>query len=355
MKLKTAIIGLGRMGAEPTSRFKGMLPNGWDPVSHAESIKSISDLELAALCDVDSVKTEKFSLIYNVRKSYNNYKILIDEINPDILSIATRTDVKSEIINYAIDKGVKGVYVEKPLGRSVNECKQILDKISNSNAKIAYGVQRRSMPIYSQVKEICNSGIYGEVKQITIEFGKSTLLWSHPHSTDLIVFFSNSTDVEYISAICSFDKDYDKDSLIIDSDPLVESAFVRFKNGISANITQSEGNNVRIQLTRAIITINGDGYSIDLNTEDNIKMGFHKLERKYAEPNKSGTQIMFDDLARAVLNKSKIESINPEEILCGFRLLIGIVESALKDGTKIDYDDIRDNLVVTGRFGDLYA
>lgn len=355
MKLKAAIIGLGRMGAEPTSRFNGRLPYGWDPVSHAESIKLTDDLELSALCDLDPAKTKKFSLLYDVQKVYNNYTKLIDEINPDILSIATRTDVKSEVINYAIDKQVKGIYVEKPLGRSIKECKEILTKIRRANAKIAYGVQRRAMPIYTQVKEICSSGVYGDVKHITIEFGKCALLWSHPHSTDLIVFFSNSIDIDYISAVCNFQQNYDKDSLIIDCDPLVESAFIKFKNGISANITQTEGNNVRIQLAHAIITINGDGFSIDLNIEDNIKGSFHKLERKCAEPNKSGTQIMFDSLTKAVVNKTEVQSISPEEILCGFEILIGIVESALKGGAKINYSDIRADLVVTGRFGDLYA
>ncbi len=355
MKLKTAIIGLGRMGAEPTSRLRGLLPNGWDPISHAESIMSISDMELIALCDIDSAKTEKFSSIYNVQKIYNNYKVLVNEIKPDILSIATRTDVKSEIINYAIDNGVKGFYVEKPLGRSVSECEQILNKIKGANLKIAYGVQRRAMPIYSQVKEICNSGIYGSVKHIVIEFGRNMLLWSHPHSIDLIVFYSNSIDVEYISAICSFNKDYTKKECIIDTDPLVENAFIKFKNGISANIIQNEGNNVRIQLTHAIITINGEGYSIDINTEDKIKGAFHKLERKFAEPNKSGTQIMFADLAQAVLSSSNVESILPEEILCGTKILSGIVESALKDGAKVFFKDIRNDLIITGRFGNLCA
>ncbi|MES2284292.1 MAG: Gfo/Idh/MocA family oxidoreductase [Bacteroidota bacterium] len=355
MTLKTAIIGLGRMGAEPTSRLAGLLPIGWDPISHAESIKSINDLELTALCDVDLKKTERFSAMYNVPKIYTDYKVLINEVKPDIISIATRTNVKSEIINYAIDNGVKGVYVEKPLGRSITECEQILNKINNANAKIAYGAQRRAMPIYQEVKNICNSGEYGIVKHIIIEFGKSRLFWTHPHSTDLIVFFSNSTDVDYISAICAFDDNYSKDSLIIDEDPLVECAFIKFKNGVSANITQNEGSNIRIQLTNAIITINGDGYSIDINTEGENKGCFHKLERRYPKSNKSGTQIMFADLAAAVLNSANVESVSPEEILCGSRILSGIVESALKNGEKVNFKDIRNDLIITGRLGNLYA
>ena len=97
-KLKTAIIGLGRMGAEPSDRLYSTLPNGWTPITHAESIISTPTLELISLCDVDIAKTEKFGKLYSIEKCYNNYNELFDVEKPDVISIATRTDVKTEII-----------------------------------------------------------------------------------------------------------------------------------------------------------------------------------------------------------------------------------------------------------------
>src|SRR6185312_15282004 len=98
---------------------------------HAESIKSIEHLELVALCDKDELRNKRFSELYNVKASYTDYKDLINEAKPDIISIATRTDVKAEIISYALEHGVKGFYVEKPLSRSVKECRGVLNKISD--------------------------------------------------------------------------------------------------------------------------------------------------------------------------------------------------------------------------------
>ena len=37
-KLKAAVIGLGKMGAEPSTRLKGKIPKGWLPISHLESV-----------------------------------------------------------------------------------------------------------------------------------------------------------------------------------------------------------------------------------------------------------------------------------------------------------------------------
>jgi len=342
------------MGAEPTSRFNGTLPHGWDPVSHAEAIKSTEELELVALCDVDAAKTERFSKLYNVSATYNNYRDLINEVKPDILSIATRTDVKAEIIYYALEHGIKGFYVEKPLSRSVAECEQVLNKIAAAGAKLVYGAQRRAMPLFKQVKYMCHSGLYGDLKHITFEYGRNMLLWSHPHTTDLIVFLANSLAVEYISALCDFGGNCEND-LVVDTDPWVENAFIRFENGLTCNITPNEGNNIRLHLSGAIITINGDGYSIDISTEANVKGRFYQLQRQLGEPARSGAQVLFADLAKAIINATPVVTIRPEEILAGTRLLSGITESGLKDGAKLNYKDVRDNLVITGRFGQLYA
>ena len=128
-KLKIAIIGLGRMGAEPSSRL-GKLSNGWFPISHAESIKSIPNLELTAICDIDANKIKKFSTLYNVPQGFTDYKELIEKVIPDIISIATRTNLKENIINYALDHGVKGIYVEKPLSRSITTVQNCRNSVS---------------------------------------------------------------------------------------------------------------------------------------------------------------------------------------------------------------------------------
>ena len=355
MKLKTAIIGLGRMGAEPTSRFNGMLCKGWDPISHAESIVSSERLQLVALCDIDAEKTKKFGDLYQIENTFNEYKKLIDTIKPDVISIATRTNMKQEIIEYALEHGVKGFYVEKPLSRSVKDCKQLLDNIKKADAKIAYGAQRRALAIMRKAKEMCISGEFGTVKSLTFEYGRNMLLWSHPHTSDLIVYFANSVELDYVSALCTFDKVYAENEMFIDNDPIVESAFIKFKNGVVATITPNDGNNIRIHLTKAILVINSDGFSIDVFTEGEIKGKFTNLNRIYAEESRSATQNLFDDVANAVINSTSVAAISHKEIIAGTRILSGIVTSGLKNGVKINGDEIKDDLIVTGRFGEFYA
>jgi scyllo-inositol 2-dehydrogenase (NAD+) len=118
-KLRAAVIGLGRMGAQLSSRFDGKIPDGWMPLSHSESFMTTEDLELVAICDKDETRLAQFSELYKIENAYTDYQKMIDEVKPDLISIATRTDVRCEIIQYAAQHGVKGFYAEKPISRSM--------------------------------------------------------------------------------------------------------------------------------------------------------------------------------------------------------------------------------------------
>lgn len=352
-KLKTAIIGLGRMGAEPSSRL-GKFSNGWHPVSHAESIKLISYLELTAICDIDADKVGRFLKIYNVSQGFVDYEKLIETIRPGIISIATRTNLKKEIISCALNNNVKGIYVEKPLSTSISQCEEILKQTEASGAKLVYGTQRRGMSFFRKAKELAYSGEFGDIQSITFEYGSGMLLWTLPHITDLITFFTNSTVFETVSALCEFRNKYTEESIFIDEDPIVKTAVVNMDNGIIVLLSPGKGNNIRIHLDNGIININSDGYSLDVSTGGRFKGKFNELNREYAPPSKSGTQVLFEDLTQSVLNSTDLSSVTNGEILGGIEILYGILESGLRNGTLVNHKEVRKDLIVTGRFGDLY-
>ncbi len=352
--MKAAVIGLGRMGAEPSSRLLGRVPDGWLPLTHAEAVQSIEGLELVAICDKDEARLDRFSKLYHVNKCYTDYNALIDEMQPELLCVATRTDIRCAIIHYGLDHGVKGFYAEKPLTRSINECKDVLAHIQQKNAFIAYGATRRAIDIYKRAKEICWSGELGEVIQVTTEYGRSSLLWSQPHAVDLIIYFSNSADIVSIEGHCNLSPN-DEINHLIDSDPIIENAFYKFSNGVSGIISQANGANVRVACSKGNLTIHGDGSSIEINRSKNMIDYFDSYEDIHMKSKKSGTQTILTDLKNSIENNIPLTCISPKEILCGQLMLFGIVESTLQDGKIIYPSDIRGDLIITGRTGELYA
>ena len=192
--------------------------------------------------------TKKFNYQNNFR-IYNNYKINLIREKLDIISIATRTKPKVEIINAAFNSNIKGVHVEKPLSTNLKDCEEIINNLKENNVNISFGTYRRYMPVYRKAKEIILNGDIGEIYEIKIEHGKSNLMWTHPHSTDLINFYNPKSKIKYIQSSCEFDEnDFVNNDL--DSDPILNFAFIKYENDVNGVISSSNGMNTIINGTK---------------------------------------------------------------------------------------------------------
>jgi predicted dehydrogenase len=352
-RLNAAIIGLGRIGAEPSSRFEDEIPNGWLPISHMESFISSDKALVDSICDANLERLNYIGDIYSINSRFTSYSDLFDQRQLSLVSIATRTQGRGDIIDAALKCGVKGFHIEKPIANSLSETKRILNNINEANAKLSYGTTRRAMDVFRYAKEFCYSGEIGDIQHITIEFGKSALLWTLPHATDLICFFANSTEIQNIQGVCTFSGDVSE--CLIDCDPIVESSFIKFTNGISASINPTGILNVRISCSKGNLTIHGNGYCIEINRRKAQKDYFHSIEVIDVPSSLSGTQHMVQDLCSAVLEERPLRFINPSEIVAGQIMLFGIVTSALNKGVLVKPTDLNEELIVTGRTGNNYA
>jgi scyllo-inositol 2-dehydrogenase (NAD+) len=355
-QLKAAVIGLGRMGAEPSVRLQGTVPDGWLPISHVEALQATEGLELLALCDNDDERLKRLSEHYGINQSYKEFKELIDDVHPEFLCIATRTLERDEIIKYACQNGVKIIYTEKPISRCLSSTKDILNVVKNNNVTLGYGVNRRYHAVYRKAKQIIASGELGELREIIIESGVNTLLWAHPHSMDSILFFAGSTAIDFIQGSCKYQNDYQPtDSLFIDDDPIIENAFFQFSNGIKASINQTGGHNVRLACTKGIITVYADGsYLEKITGTPKTPFYFNQSQVIRIQSQASATVTAFNELKEAFLYKKQLP-ITIQEIETGMSMLIGVVFSSINEGKRVKPENIPENMIITGRTGHLYA
>lgn len=354
-KLTVGLIGCGRMGVETPARVRQSVPRGWLPLSHAEAIKSIDELELIALCDIDPERVSRAAEKYNVSKTYKDFKSLIREAKPDILSIATRTDKRCEIIKFAAENGVKAIHAEKPISRNILDCSNAMKAVLNNDVKFSYGTYRRYMDIYRKAKELIKSREIGDLQEICIENGKTMLLWNHPHSVDLLLYFSNCIDVDFVQAYCDI-KTSNYNSSFLDDDPLLEFAFVKFNNGINGIVTSASGLNVRLSGTDGTLNIVGDGSWLEIRRKTSGQTPYHlKVDKLVVESTLSGTQRAFSELISAVRGDIKELSITTKEIDSGQRILLSLAYSSILHGQRIDPLDLNESFTVTGRFRNYFA
>ncbi|MBY0369421.1 Gfo/Idh/MocA family oxidoreductase [bacterium] len=351
MNVRAAVVGCGRMGAAPTARLAGKLPPGWAPLSHAEAVQSLEGWELVGLCDSQTQTAQKWGAHYGA-PAYDSVEILLAEARPDFLCVATRTPAKKAIIETALSAGVRALYVEKPVATSIDDAQAILRLAQEKGASLALGVNRRYHPVYRQAREWLRQGEIGDLVEITIEHGRSALLWSHPHSVDLLLFFAGAAP-QSVQAVLDPETVVWESEMRVDSDPVVENACFRFPGGVTGLITRSGGLNVRLAGTRGTIAVGADGSYLEARKQG--ASGYF-LETRTAQ-SLGGTGATATALAetwRAAQGQGEMP-LSPGEILASTQMLLGIVWSAREGNGPVSLTAVPSALTVTGRSGTLYA
>jgi len=353
--VKAAVIGCGQMGAAPSARLEGLVPGGWLPISHVECLRQVEGVELAALCDMDSALLEARGRHYGITALYTDYRRMLDEVRPDVVTVATRTPPKHDIVTVACGAGVRGIYVEKPLANSIAEADSVLSCAAAAGVTLVYGVNRRYHPTYREARRMLLDGAIGEPIEVVAEHGRAPLFWSHPHTVDLALFLLERTDLLEVQASLDPETVEQRGELHVDSDPVVEHARFTFGSGTSAILLQTGGLSVRVGGTRGTLTVHGDGSYIQLNRPLREDAAYF-LDQRFLPtlPGRSATVTALAELVGA-LDDSGLSPVSSAEIGTGLRMLMGAVWSHLQGSRPVAATDIPQQLVVTGRYGDVYA
>ncbi|PAB59150.1 Gfo/Idh/MocA family protein [Anaeromicrobium sediminis] len=151
MILKTAIIGMGKMG-----RIR------------KKELDLHPGFEVVAICDVNE----------SVRKDFPNiqfHKNWEDALNTnlDVVIVCTFNNIIPDIVCSALEKGLH-VFSEKPPGRSIDDVKRMIEAEKKAkNQIIKFGFNHRFHYAIMETKSIIDSGRYGKILWARGIYGKS--------------------------------------------------------------------------------------------------------------------------------------------------------------------------------------
>jgi predicted dehydrogenase len=204
------LIGCGRVGVlleEDPLRKK--------PASHIGGIRKIEErVESISVCDIDEQRLKHCQEKWAIEKGYPDYKELLSNEKPDIAIIATWTSTHRDIALYAVETGVKGIVLEKPLAADLEHAHEIVDICKKHNVKLVVNHERRWDPLYIKTKEIitdkrlgnlkfiygnvlCQSAPLGSWKTVLEKAGGGPMLHDGTHLVDMIRYFAG--DIESIT------------------------------------------------------------------------------------------------------------------------------------------------------------
>ena len=336
--LKAAVAGCGRMGAFTSDAVKKYAPSFWFPLSHIEALKKHSCISEIAISDLRYENLIRAGKTYEINKIYSSAKQMLIDFQPDIFSIATRTNSKTELIIHGLDAGVRAFHIEKPLCNSIKELEKLDAALDGSDVYVTYGAIRRFFPIYQEAIKVAKNGKFGKLKEINIGFGTGMLFWTHPHSIDLILYAADS-EVEGVQAKLG-SIEFGASRVDVINDPVVLAAEIYFSNGVLGRITQSLGADLIITCEHGQIYVCADGKFVNLYAVPSGETYpiMQELKLDIAEISYGGTYLPIDELVGCLQNKSECLTSNlknKKDILLGQKILFSMVQSHLENSKII--------------------
>jgi predicted dehydrogenase len=169
--------------ARNTLRF-GLIGCGDIGVVRAAALER-STSRLAAVSDIDEAKADAIAQRAGV-PAHADWHALVERDDVDAVIIATPPALHMEMCLAALEAG-KHVLCEKPLARTVEECRTMVDAADSAGRVLATGFNYRFYPSFARAREILESGRIGRLSHIRAYAGYSATGHNQPWVHDAAV------------------------------------------------------------------------------------------------------------------------------------------------------------------------
>jgi len=206
--LNVALIGIGNIGLLYDDEFE----NTQKALSHIKAIYLHKEFTLKYVVDINDTHLHTVKNIFPDVLFYNDYTVLKDKLDIDIVVIATPTNTHFSILNdFQNHKSLKLLFVEKPLFADSIEYENLTEKLKS---KIVVNYLRRFDKNIIKLKKQISDNKFGTVQKIVINYCKG-IKNNGSHMIDMINFlFDNPTIVT--SKILSHTRGFDQKDLTYD-------------------------------------------------------------------------------------------------------------------------------------------
>lgn len=147
-KLKVAIIGCG-----------GIANN-----KHLPALVKLEEVELVAFCDIVEERAEKAAKEFGTAeaKVYTDFRELLSESEVEVVHVCTPNDSHAEITVASLESG-RHVMCEKPMAKTAEQARQMLDAAKRTGKKLSIAYQNRFRSDSLYLKQLCQQGELGDI------------------------------------------------------------------------------------------------------------------------------------------------------------------------------------------------
>lgn len=209
---------------------------------HVQVLQNLRGINLVGIADPDPVRQEQARRRIPAAKIFSDYDQLLDLPSLDALIICPPTALHAPIAIAAMRKG-KHIYLEKPLGLTLQQALPVIQLWRNRGLVGMIGFNYRFHPLFQSARQLIQSGALGDVIHVRTIFstrskkiaawrespasGGGVLLDLGSHHFDLIRFLFNQEIVSVFARTRSITSEADQTEMEmqLESGAVVQSVF----------------------------------------------------------------------------------------------------------------------------------
>lgn len=151
--MNTRIVKVGIIGC-------GGIANG----KHMPGLAKVKQVEMVAFCDIELERAEKAAKEFGTpdAKVYTDYKELLKDEAIEVIHVCTPNLSHGFITVEALESG-KHVMCEKPMAKTAEDARKMLETAKRTGKKLTIGYQNRFRPDSLYLKEACERGDLGNI------------------------------------------------------------------------------------------------------------------------------------------------------------------------------------------------
>lgn len=177
--MKTALIGLGRMGMRQAAVLRQC------------------GFEIGAISDINPEACEKAGAEFGVlpENRFLSAEDLIEKVRPELLVIATTAPSHHTLVLKAARNGARKILCEKPMATSIAQCQEMVDTCHELNVELAVNHQMRSMEQYTVPRYMARSEEFGGLGSVIVSAGNFGMAMNGTHYFEMFRYMTDEEPV----------------------------------------------------------------------------------------------------------------------------------------------------------------
>ena len=121
---------------------------------HYPSLASFDDVEIAAVCDINTERLHATADKYGIEKRYVDYRQMVAEIAPDAVYAIGQPHEMYDLWMWCLAQG-QNLYIEKPMGITLHQARALAYMAEKAGVITQVSFQRRISPMVVKLHDAC--------------------------------------------------------------------------------------------------------------------------------------------------------------------------------------------------------